>query len=103
LEISTSETLFDPIEVVIDGKTFIVKEITLDTLEKVQDLYVEATAGSARAIHQILDLVLGKDDLFGKMTMRQLKRLVEVVVSKSLNPPEGDEKNASRDGEAGLP
>lgn len=104
LEINTSETLFeDPITVVIDGKEFAVKEVTLGVLEKIQNLYQEALAGSAKSIRQMIELILGDDPVFLKMTMRQLKTLVSVIVEKSLNPPEDAEKNASSPGDVISP
>lgn len=104
LEINTSESLYEPSEVVIDGKTFQVKEITLGGLDKIQTLYQEAIAtGSAKAIRGILQIVLGTDEVFDSLTMRQVKTLVNVTVEKSLNPPEGPEKNAPSPGDAGLP
>ena len=104
LEINTTESLYDPASVVIDGKEFIVREITLGGLEKIQDLYQEAIlSGSAKAIRAILELVLGSDAVFNTMTMRQVKKLVSVVVERSLNPPEDQEKNGPSPGETESP
>ena len=103
-EINTKESLYEPIEVVIDGKSFTVKEITLEGLEKIQDLYQDAIVnGSAKSIRGILEIVLGSSEVFGSLTMRQIKKLVSVVVEKSINPPEEPEKNAPSPGDAGLP
>lgn len=103
LELNTQETLYpEPLEVSIDGKIFQVREVDLGTLEKIQEVYIEAQAGSAKAIRQILDLALGSDELFAKLKMWQLKKLVHVIVERSLNPDEAS-KNGQSPGEAGLP
>ena len=102
LEIKTGEGLFEALEVVIDGRSFEVKEATLDVLEKCQDLYPRASAGDAKAIRAILEILLKPDQVFGSMTLRQLKKLIDVVVERSMKPDEV-EKNAPSSEEAGLP
>jgi hypothetical protein len=103
LEISTSDSLYEPYEIVIDGKVFVVKEVTLDVLEQIQDLYIEVQAGSAKALRKIVDILLGKDEVFGKMTMKQLKRVIDAAVGRAMNPDEDPEKNGGSPGDVATP
>lgn len=105
LELNTQETLYpEPLEVVIDGKTFRVAEADLGTLEKLQELYAQALLGRAAALREILELVLGKDEsgAFGKLKVKQVKTLIETVLDRLVRPDEV-EKNGPSPGEAGLP
>lgn len=100
LEINTADSLYEPLEIVIDGKKFVVKEVTLDVLEQIQDLYIEVQAGSAKAIRKIVEILLGKDEIYGKMTMKQLKSVIDAAVAKAMDPGEDPEKNGGSPGDA---
>jgi hypothetical protein len=98
LEIDTTKSLFEPIEIKIDGKLFRVRELTLGMLEEIQKFQTETAEGSAGAIRKQLEtLVEGNAEAFGKLTMSQLEKVMSVIVEKSLRPKE-PEKNAQKPG-----
>lgn len=103
LEIDTTKSLFEPIEVKIDGELFRVKEITLGALEKIQRLQKDTAEGSAAAIRQQLEALMdGDHKVLGRLTMSQLEQVLGIVIEKSLKP-RGPEKNEPTPGEPRLP
>ena len=98
LEIDTTKSLYKSAEIVIDGQTFRIKTITLGALEEVQRLQVDAQAGSAAAIRQMIESVLeGPTELLLKLTLDQVARVIEAAVGKAV-APKGKEKNGRRPG-----
>jgi hypothetical protein len=98
LEIDTTKSLYKSAEIVIDGKTFRIKTITLGALEDVQRLQVDAQAGSAAAIRQMIESVLeGPTELLLKLTLDQVAKVIEAAVGKAV-APEAKEKNGHRPG-----
>jgi hypothetical protein len=106
LKLDTKSSLFEPIEVEIDGKKLLVREITLDTLEKIQDLQDDLAAGSAKAIREALESLVeigpGDTELLGKLPLRKIREFVTVLVEKSLTASP-EEKNGSGPGDKALP
>ena len=99
LKLDTKKSLFEPVEVEIDGVKLRVKEITLGTLETIQSLQADAAAGSAKAIRENLEALLeGKTDVLTKLPVSQLAKLIEVVVEKAIKPSV-EEKNGSGPGD----
>ena len=98
LEIDTTKSLYKSTEIVIDGKTFRVKTITLGALEKIQRLQADAQAGSVAAIRQMIESVLeGPTELLLKLTVEQVAQVIEAAVGKAITP-EAKEKNGHRPG-----
>jgi len=103
LKLDTKPTLFEPIEVEIDGKRLRVKEITLGTLERIQSLQVDLAAGSAKAIREALEnLVDGDIKVLMDLPIGKVKELVTVLVEKSITAST-EEKNGSGPGDKSLP
>jgi len=103
LEIDTTKSLYKSTEIVIDGKMFRVKTITLGALEEVQRLQMDAQAGSAAAIRQMIESVLeGPTELLLKLTLDQVARVIEAAVGKAV-APETKEKNGPRPGRKKSP
>ena len=103
LKLDTKPTLFEPIEVEIDGVRLRVREITLGMLEQVQKLYAEAAAGSAVAIRENLETLLeGDTGVLKNLPLAKLAQLITVVVEKSIKPGT-EEKNGSGPGAESLP
>jgi hypothetical protein len=98
LEIDTTKSLYKSAEIVIDGQSFRIKTITLGALEEVQRLQVDAQAGSAAAIRQMIESVLeGPTELLLKLTLDQVAKVIEAAVGKAV-APEAKEKNGPRPG-----
>jgi hypothetical protein len=98
LEIDTTKSLFEPIEVKIDGELFRVKELTLDMLENLQKAKNDIGQGSAEAIKEMLgDFIDGRVEAFGKLTLSNLEKIIGIIVEKSISP-KGPEKNVQKPG-----
>ncbi len=96
LDIDTTKSLYRPVEIRIDGKTFRVKVITQGALEEIQRLGNEGRKGSAVAIRQMLESVLdGPTESLLKLTLDQIGQVVEVAIGKAISP-DAKEKNAHR-------
>lgn len=99
LKLDTKTSLFEPIEVVIDGKTLRVKRITLADLERIQALQEKASAGSAAAIRESISTLLEGDvDIVGTLPLDMLAELISTVVERSVKPGV-EEKNSSGPGD----
>lgn len=95
LKFDTTPSLYEPVEIEIDGNVLQVKRITLGGLERIQELQKEAMAGSAKAIRESLEtLLVGDVSLLAKMPLDKLAELITAVVERAVKPgPEG--KNSS--------
>ena len=103
LKLDTKPTLFEPIEVEIDGVVLKVKEMTLATLTQIQDLQFNTGAGSAKAIGESLATLLeGDSSIIGNLPLAKLRTLIEFVVKESVQPG-GESKNGRRPGGESLP
>jgi hypothetical protein len=103
LKLDTKASLFEPVEVEIDGKVYRVKEVTLGSLEKIQELQTDLNAGSAAAIRRTLEaLIEGDISVVRNLQLSKLRKLVEVLIERSINPA-AEEKNASGPGGESLP
>lgn len=103
LKLDTKPSLFEPIEVEIDGKVLRVREVTLGMLDRIQQLQQEASAGSASAIRKNMEALLeGEVGILNDLPLAKLRTLIEFVVEKSLRPA-GEEKNGQRPGDGSLP
>ena len=98
LKLDTKPSLFNPIEVEIDGKIFRVKDLTLGSLERIQELQSALNEGSATAIRGILELLMeGEVSLLKDLSFRKIQKLIRVIVEKSMTA-EDEEKNESGPG-----
>ena len=89
-------SLFDPMEVEIDGRLFRVKQITLKVVEKVQTAATEAQKGSAKAIREMLEVLIDGDvDYLTDIPIRRLQDILSGIVARAFKPTD-DEKNGPR-------
>lgn len=103
LKLDTTASLFDPIEVEIDGRVLKVKRITLGDLERIQALQAEAAAGSAKAIRESLEtLLVGDVSVVKEMPLDILANLISTIVEQSFKPT-GESKNSQGSGDQSLP
>lgn len=99
LKLDTKASLFEPIEVEIDGKLLRVKRITLADLERIQALQEKASAGSAAAIRESIGTLLEGDiGVIGELPLDMLAELITTVVERSVKPS-AEEKNSSGPGD----
>lgn len=104
LKIDTKASLYEPLEVEIDGCVLKTREITLGNLEDIQHLLPEITAGSATAAKKLLAILLEGDnnDLLRALPLAQIKNLIDMLIDRASNPT-GEEKNAQRPEDGSLP
>ena len=93
LKLTTKPTLFEPVEVDIDGEILRVKPITLGSLESIQALQEKAGRGSIAAIREMIGTLFeGNLEILPNLSLESAVKLIEVAVQKSIKPgPE--EKN----------
>lgn len=104
LSLDTKTSLFEPIEVEIDGRRYELKRITIGDLERIQTLQDVAAAGSVKAIREMLETLFVGDvtDVLRSLPLDKFTELVEVVVKKSVKPS-AEEKNLPRPGGESTP
>jgi hypothetical protein len=100
LKLDTKPTLFEPLEIEVDEARLRVKEITLKSLERLQNLEVDLRAGSAKAIREALqDLIEGDITPLLNLPVGKVQTLVAVLVEKSIKAST-EEKNGPRPADA---
>lgn len=91
----TNPSLFEPLEIDIDGRVYKVREMTLGALEDIQALQAEMAAGSATAIRRMLEtIIVGEIDatVLRSLSLVKVQRLINAIVEKAMKPGE-QEKN----------
>lgn len=101
-QVSTKKSLYKPVEVEIDGKTFSCKRITRDVLQKIGELDKEVGEGNLDAVYKRLELLLGKSKTFNKLDINQIVDITNFILRCILNP-EKEEKNESGSGDEKSP
>lgn len=103
LKFDTTPSLFEPVEVEIDGTRLQVKRITLGDLERIQALQIDASAGSAKAIRESLEtLLVGDTSVLTAMPLDKMAELISMVVEKTVKPGL-EEKNLPGPGDKSSP
>lgn len=94
IEIDTKKSLFDPIEIKIDGVNYPVREMTEGMLEQIQELAKEVEKGSVVAVRKQITLLVDlPEETIKGLTMANLKNLIEALSDKCIKVPSGQEKN----------
>jgi len=102
LKIDTATSLYEPIEVEIDGQKFTLRRITREKLREIEELDRAIGEGNLDAAYKRLEVFFGPSEAFSKLDLCQVGELVRFVVRAILNP-ETAEKNLSNPGEAKQP
>ncbi|MBE3109311.1 MAG: hypothetical protein IMZ46_02185 [Acidobacteria bacterium] len=103
LKVETKTSLHEPLEIELDGVRLPIRPITLEALERIQDLQADLTAGSAKAIREALGMLVDGDIKpllaapIGKVT-----ELILVLIEKSIKAGT-EEKNGSGPGDKPSP
>ena len=96
IDTKADESLFEPIEVEINGQTFQAKRLTRSVLLGIEDLMKQMQVGSFDAAYKALELLLGEDALsVSDLDLTQVTKIIRFITDTSM--PE-DEKNASKPG-----
>lgn len=106
LKLDTKPSLFEPLEIEVDGHKLRVKEIGLRGLEKIQEMQADLNSGSCAAIMGTLKtLVEGSNkalEAIKDLPLSKLRELLRVLMERSIRPTE-EEKNGPGLGDASSP
>jgi len=98
----TSATLYDPVEVEINGKVYKVKPVGRAILRKIQELDDEVNKGNLDAAYERLELLLGKHKAISDLMIEDLASITDFI-TKNLFRPEKKAKNSQGPGEKESP
>ena len=101
LTIDTKKSLYEPVEIEIDGKVVKVKNIDRETLNKITALDEEISKGNLDAVYQRLELLIGKHKFIDKLTVENLTEITMFVIRSIMSPTKA-EKNLPGPGEEKL-
>lgn len=106
LKLDSKPSLFEPLEIEVDGHLLRVKELGLRGLEKIQEMQADLNSGSAAAIIGTLKTLVEGDaaafDSVKDLPLAKLRELLRVLMERSINPTD-EEKNGSGPGDGSLP
>jgi len=102
LKIESEKSLYQPIEVEIDGHIFSLKKVTQKMLGEIGRLDEEIPKGNLEAAWQRLEVLFGPSKLFAKLDIFQVGEIIRFVV-RSIVAPEAEEKNGQGPGQEKSP
>lgn len=97
-------SLFDPIEIEIDGEVFKVERLTRALLLKIGELMEEDDDKSLESGYKVLELVLGERayEVISELDIRRVNEIVEFI-KDNISPSTSEEKNESKPGDEPSP
>jgi len=100
LTIDTKDSLFDPIEIAIDGETFVVNRLTRPLLLKIEELMKAIQGGSFDAGFRVLELLLGEKAfaVISELDLTQVNKISKFITG-SITQTTDEEKNGSKPGD----
>ena len=97
-KVNTKTSLFEPVEIEIDGKIFKVKKITKEINQQIIELDKKAREGDSEAIFQRLELLIGPSKEFNNLGLDEVVSITKFI-SENILRPTPIEKNSSRPGQ----
>ena len=98
----TSASLYDPLEVEINGQVFKVKPVGRVMLKKIEELDGRVKAGDLDAAYERLELLIGKHKAIDKLVLEDLVGITDFITSNLIRPRK-KEKNVQRPEEGKSP
>jgi hypothetical protein len=97
LKIDTS--LFEPIEIEIDGKVYEARRLTRDVFKEIQALDEEISAGNIEAGYKLLEMLLGQEavDVISGLDISIVNQICDFIVNRVATTGEA-EKNGPKSG-----
>jgi hypothetical protein len=86
LKIDTKKSLYEPLEIEINGKVFQAKAIDRDILKKIRELDAETGKGNLDAAYQRLELLIGKHKFIDDLKLENLIEITEFVIRNIFRP-----------------
>jgi len=98
IDTKADESLFEPIEIEINGETFEAKRLTRPLLLGIESLMKQMGEGSFDAAYKAIELLLGDDalDVISDLDLAQVTKIIRFITDTSM--PE-EEKNESTPGD----
>lgn len=96
--INTQKSLYKPIEIELDGKTYLIRQVTPALLEEVGRFDKDARAGDPKAmVNQLVILTGIEKQKVMKIDIRVISKLLTFITGKIFKPEElkEEEKNES--------
>jgi hypothetical protein len=93
LKIDPKKSLYEPVEIEIGGKAYILKKIDRAALKKIRELDAETQKGNLDAAYQRLELLIGKHKFIDNLALENLIDITDFVI-RSIISPTKKEKNA---------
>ena len=101
LSIDTKKSLYEPIEVEIDGKIFEVQAVDRAVFRKMNEFDEQTKQGNLEAAYQKLELLIGRHKFIESLKLEELAKIHEFINSNLLRPPKA-EKNSPGPGDKKL-
>jgi len=101
IDTKNTKSLYDPVEIEINGKVFKVINIDRDVLKKIEEYDIETAKGNFDAAYQRLELLIGKHPFISKLRLEELIEITEFVTMNIFRPSK-KEKNSPGPGEEKL-
>lgn len=106
LVLSTKKSLYDPIEIEIDGRKYRNRPLSFRTLEELTKYQEAGKTGDVKALYMQITILYGiKRRKLRKLDIRDIQRLIEFITEKVKQTTEkipggkgGPAKNVSRPG-----
>jgi len=102
LVIDTKKSLFKPIEIEIDGVSYLVTRLNKAVFDKIKGFEDEALKGSLDALFEQLQILVPKlnGNLLAKLDVREVQRIVNFITDQIFksDKTEKTEKNGLRPG-----
>ena len=86
LSLSTTKSLYKPIEIEIDGKKYQALPITRKILQEMGGLEKKIRAGNAECAYEQVELLFGTNHVFDKLDLRQINEIVGFVTAQLFRP-----------------
>jgi len=102
LKIDTKKSLYEPVEIEINGKLFQLSPVDRALLKKVRELDLETKKGNLDAAYERLELFIGKHKFVDNLVIENLIEITDFVV-RSIVSPTKKEKNLSGPGDKKSP
>ena len=96
-KVDTKASLFEPVEIEIDGKIFKVKKITREIIQEVEKLDKDAAKGDADSVFKRLELLIGEGDEINRLGIDDVVEITKFIIENAFSP-KAAEKNSSRPG-----
>lgn len=96
--LSTKKSLFDPIEIEIDGKTYQSNKLSRALFDELKQYEEDATKGNIDALYKQVNVIFGiEEPVLAQLDIREIEALIEYATNKIFHP-EKEKKETAKNG-----